>query len=180
MSSSRAGQPRHVKLVHAGGFAAADPRIVVRGRLGMFVVRHPGQDLRQDLPRLRERRLAARIVRDARSCRSALLWASSKAGLADILRYSASSESCRSMKPAKARALALACRPVGNTAQSSPGGNDQSASTTSTAPDFSSGVNIHSDPPTETPRPANTASRTPSAALTRSLPFTVTETSADP
>src|SRR6266853_1529405 len=74
-----------------------------------------------------------------------------------VARYSASSESCRSMKPTKARALALACRPVGNTAQSSAGGNDQSASTTLTAPDFSSGVNIHSDPPTETPRQANTA-----------------------
>ena len=58
------------------------------------------------------------------------------------------------MNVVKARALALACRPVGNAAQSSPGGNDQSASTTLTAPDFSSGVNIHSDPPMERPRPA--------------------------
>jgi hypothetical protein len=36
MSSSRDGQLRHVKLVHAGGVAADDPRIVVRGRLGLF------------------------------------------------------------------------------------------------------------------------------------------------
>ena len=84
------------------------------------------------------------------------------------------------MNVVKARALALACRPVGNAAQSSPGGNDQSASTTLTAPDFSSGVNIRSDPPMERPRPANTASLAPSAALTRSLPFTVTEIYADP
>src|SRR5207245_1111790 len=51
-SSSRDGQPRHVKIVHAGGVAAGDPRIAVRGKLGLFVVRHPGQDLRQDFPRL--------------------------------------------------------------------------------------------------------------------------------
>jgi hypothetical protein len=47
-SSSRDGQPRHIKIVHAGGVAA-----------GLFVVRHPGQDL----PRLGKRRLAVRIVR---------------------------------------------------------------------------------------------------------------------
>src|SRR3984893_3874516 len=63
ISSSRDGQPRHVEVFHAGGVAAGDPRIVVRGRLGLFVVRHPGQDLGQDLPRLRKRRLAVRIVR---------------------------------------------------------------------------------------------------------------------
>jgi len=47
MSSSRSGQLRHVKIVHAGGLAAGDPRIGVRSRLGLLVVRHPGQDLRQ-------------------------------------------------------------------------------------------------------------------------------------
>ena len=62
-SSSRDGQPRHVEAVHAGGVAADDPRIGVRGRLGLFGVPHPGQDLRQDLARLRKRRLAVRIVR---------------------------------------------------------------------------------------------------------------------
>jgi hypothetical protein len=41
-SSSRGGQPRHVKIVHAGGVAAGD--------LGLFVLRYPGQDLRQDFP----------------------------------------------------------------------------------------------------------------------------------
>src|SRR6266851_4779742 len=55
-SSSRDGQPRHVKIVHAGGVAGGD--------LGLFVVRHAGQDLRQDLPRLGKRRLAVRIVRE--------------------------------------------------------------------------------------------------------------------
>jgi hypothetical protein len=35
-SSSSDGQLRHVKIVHAGGVAAGDPRIVVRGRLGLF------------------------------------------------------------------------------------------------------------------------------------------------
>src|SRR5712691_5709674 len=56
-------QPRHVKIVHAGGVAAGDPRIGVRGRLGLLVVRHSGQDLRQDFPRLGKRRFAVRIVR---------------------------------------------------------------------------------------------------------------------
>jgi hypothetical protein len=37
-------------MVHARGVAAGDPRIVVRGRLVLFVVRHAGQELRQDLP----------------------------------------------------------------------------------------------------------------------------------
>src|SRR5438132_57850 len=36
-SSSGDGQPRHVKIIHAGGVAAGD--------LGLFVVRHTGQDL---------------------------------------------------------------------------------------------------------------------------------------
>jgi hypothetical protein len=60
------------------------------------------------------------------------------------------------MKLVKERALALACRPVGNTAQRSIGGNDQSSRTDLTAPDFSSGANIHSEA-TASPRPANTA-----------------------
>jgi hypothetical protein len=42
-SSSGDGQPRHVEIVRAGGVAAGD--------LGLFIVRHPGQDLHQDLPR---------------------------------------------------------------------------------------------------------------------------------
>jgi len=42
-SSTRAGQPRHVKIVHAGGVAAGD--------LGLFVVRHPA-------------RISARVFRD--------------------------------------------------------------------------------------------------------------------
>src|SRR5438874_4907263 len=54
-SSSAVGQSRRVKAVHAGGVASGD--------LGLFVVRHSGQDLRQDLARLGERRLAVRIVR---------------------------------------------------------------------------------------------------------------------
>jgi hypothetical protein len=52
-------QLRHVKIVQAGGVAAGDPRIGVRGRLGLFVVRHPGQDL----ARLGKRRPAVRIIR---------------------------------------------------------------------------------------------------------------------
>src|SRR5882724_7526674 len=39
-TSSRQGQPRHVKMIRAGGVAAGDPRIAVRGRLGLFVGRH--------------------------------------------------------------------------------------------------------------------------------------------
>jgi hypothetical protein len=46
-------------MVGADGVAAGDPRIGVRGRLGLFVVRHPGEDL----PGLGKRRLAVRIVR---------------------------------------------------------------------------------------------------------------------
>src|SRR5215813_8656352 len=54
-SSSEDGQPRGIKIVDAGGVAAGD--------LGLFVVRHARQDLRQDLARLGKRRLAVRIVR---------------------------------------------------------------------------------------------------------------------
>src|SRR5207302_4073792 len=78
------------------------------------------------------------------------------------------------MKLVNARALALACRPAGKSAHRSIAGSDQSCSTEMTAPDFSSGVNNHSEPPIERPRPASTPSRTPSAALTRSRPRTVT------
>ena len=49
--------------LYTRGVAADDPRIVVRGRLGLFVVRHALQDLRQDLARLGKRRLAVGIVR---------------------------------------------------------------------------------------------------------------------
>jgi hypothetical protein len=56
-SSSSDGQPRHVKIVHAGGVAGGD--------LGLFVVWHPGQDLREDLPRLGKRRLTDRGVQTA-------------------------------------------------------------------------------------------------------------------
>ena len=37
-ASSRDGQPRHVKIVHAGGVAAGD--------LGLFVLRHPARIFR--------------------------------------------------------------------------------------------------------------------------------------
>ena len=46
-ASRRDGQPRHVEIVDAGGVAAGDPRIVARGRLGLFVVRRALEDLRQ-------------------------------------------------------------------------------------------------------------------------------------
>lgn len=54
-----------------------------------------------------------------------------------------SAESRPSMKAANARALALARRPVGNTAQRSIGGSVQSRSTERTLPLRSSGANIH-------------------------------------
>src|SRR5437868_2456500 len=78
-----------------------------------------------------------------------------------------------STKLAKARALALACRPVGNSAHRSTRGNTQSVSTIWTAPDFSSASNNHSEA-TAKPRPASTPSRIPSPALTRRRPLTVT------
>ena len=49
-SSSGDGQPRHVKIIDAGGVAAGD--------LGLFVVRHAGHDL----PRLRKRRFVEPIM----------------------------------------------------------------------------------------------------------------------
>src|SRR5262249_4555563 len=59
------------------------------------------------------------------------------------------------MKLANTRAFALACRPVGKTAHRSCGGNSQSANTTFTAPDLSSGANIQSEAMAR-PSPANT------------------------
>jgi hypothetical protein len=50
-------------MEQAGGAPAEDPRIGVRGRLGLFVLWLPGQDLHQDLARLGKRRLAVWIVR---------------------------------------------------------------------------------------------------------------------
>src|SRR5262249_30564993 len=58
------------------------------------------------------------------------------------------------MKLANTRAFALACRPVGKTAHRSCGGNRQSANTTFTAPDLSSGANIQSEAMAR-PSPAN-------------------------
>ena len=55
LSSMRDGELRRVEAIHAGGVAASD--------LGLFIDRHPSQDLRQDFPRLGEGRLAVRIVR---------------------------------------------------------------------------------------------------------------------
>jgi hypothetical protein len=49
------------------------------------------------------------------------------------------------MKLAKARALALTCRPVGKIAHASTGGNDQSARTALTVLSLNSGANIHSE-----------------------------------
>src|SRR6266403_2267566 len=77
-----------------------------------------------------------------------------------------------STKLAKARAFALARRPVGKTAHRSTVGSDQSSSTDMTAPDFSSGANNHSEAIAK-PRPASTPSRIPSPALTRRRPLTV-------
>src|SRR5215471_16207274 len=73
------------------------------------------------------------------------------------------------MKLAKARALALACRPVGKIAHKSTGGNNQSVSTAWTAPDFNSGANIHSDA-MATPRSASTHDRTPTVVFRRTRP----------
>ena len=77
----------------------------------------------------------------------------------------------------KVRALAVAGRPAGNTAQRSIWGNFQSWSTTFTVPSAISGANIHSEA-IAIPALVNTAARTPSAALTRRRPCNVTATSA--
>jgi hypothetical protein len=78
-----------------------------------------------------------------------------------------------SMNVTNAPAFTLAWRPVGNTLQRSMGGKDQSL-----IPGSNSEANIQSD---ETVRlkSAHTASRTPSAAMTRTRPLRVTEGSAD-
>src|ERR1700746_4033085 len=72
----------------------------------------------------------------------------------------------RSKKATNARALAVAARPVGSTVHRSSGGRLHSDRTARTAPDRSSGVNIHFDamvsPACESP-----AALTPSAAVTR-------------
>jgi Protein of unknown function, DUF417 len=86
--------------------------------------------------------------------------------------------SASSMNVTKARAFALARRPVGNTAHSSIAGTVQSVNTALTAPLFNSG-NIHSDATTN-PRPERTAARTPSAAVTRTRPVTLTDISVLP
>jgi hypothetical protein len=51
----------------------------------------------------------------------------------------------RSKKSTKVRAFAVAARPVGNIAHKSSGGRVHSDNTARTAPERSSGVNIHSD-----------------------------------
>src|ERR1700739_396051 len=54
-SSSTHDQPSHIEILHEGSVEAHD--------LGLFIVRHPDQDLREDLSRSRERRLAVRVIR---------------------------------------------------------------------------------------------------------------------
>ena len=73
----------------------------------------------------------------------------------------------RSKKSTNALALAVAARPVGSTAHRSSGGRLHSERTARTAPDRSSGLNIHSDAMVS-PASASTAALTPSAAVTRS------------
>jgi len=75
----------------------------------------------------------------------------------------------RSKKATNARALAVAARPVGSTIHRSSGGRHHSYKTVWTAPDRSSGLNIHSDAMVS-PTWASTAALTPSAAVTRNLP----------
>jgi hypothetical protein len=72
----------------------------------------------------------------------------------------------------KMRALAVV-RPAGKTAQRSICGNVQPRSTILTVPSLISGANIHSEA-IAIPALASTAARTPSAALTRRRPFSVT------
>jgi hypothetical protein len=78
-----------------------------------------------------------------------------------------------SRNAANGRALTLARRPVGNTVHNPMGGKVQSRSSARTIPLCNSGANIHSEVITS-PRPASTASRTPSAAVTRTRPLIVT------
>src|SRR5262249_43439973 len=75
----------------------------------------------------------------------------------------------RSKKSTNALALAVAARPVGNTAHRSSAGRLHSSRTARTTPDRSSGLNIHSDAMVS-PISASTAALTPSAAVTRNLP----------
>src|SRR6266481_8267238 len=79
----------------------------------------------------------------------------------------------RSKKSTNARALAVAARPVGSTAHRSRAGRLHSDRTARTAPDRSSGLNIHSDAMVR-PTSPSTAALTPSAAVTRNLLRTVT------
>src|SRR5258708_21083409 len=79
----------------------------------------------------------------------------------------------RSVNETKARALVVAIRPLGKTAQRSVAGRSQSVRTAPTSPDCSSG-NIQADA-TVTPSPASTAARTPSAAVTFNRPFRPTD-----
>jgi hypothetical protein len=58
---SRDDQRRHVEAVDAGGVAAGD--------LGLLVGRHPGQDLRQDLPLLGHRYIRLPAIRTIISSR---------------------------------------------------------------------------------------------------------------
>src|SRR5437588_226724 len=74
----------------------------------------------------------------------------------------------RSKKSTNDRALAVAARPVGSTAHRSSAGRLHSVRTARTAPDRSSGLNIHSDAIVR-PASASTAALTPSAAVTRNL-----------
>src|SRR5580704_19778485 len=82
----------------------------------------------------------------------------------------------RSKKSTKARAFAVAARPLGNTAHKSTGGRLHSDSTVHTALERSSGVNIHSDAMVS-PTWASTAALTPSAAVTFNLLWTLTAAS---
>ena len=75
------------------------------------------------------------------------------------------------------RALAVAVRPAGKTAQRSIRGNSQPFSTTLTVPSAISGANIHSEV-IAIPARASTAARTPTAAPTRSRLFNATAISA--
>lgn len=75
------------------------------------------------------------------------------------------------------RALAVANRRAGKTAQGSNGGSFQSVRTGRTSPLSSSGANIHSDAMVSQ-RCARTAARTPSAAVIFNRLFIATEVSA--
>src|ERR1700751_4017561 len=83
------------------------------------------------------------------------------------------------MKLAKARALALACRPVGKIAHASTGGNDQFARTALTVLSLNSSANIHSDA-MAIPRPASTHFRTPTVVFRRTRPPSLTDASVGP